>query len=159
MLKLEFRVTSYELLVTSWKLKSTSWNSKLRVQIHNCKFTTHDLRVWIHNFQDQIHESRVQIHELRVQIHELRAQIKNTKRDSVSAYVHMSFDMPSPFTQLYAFWMLPPSSKELRTYLINSPLETIDLGIHWNINIRKNEIFCAKLNGSVGWKKHLGEEH
>ena len=152
MLKLEFRVTSYELLVTSWKLKSTSWNSKLRVQIHNCKFTTHDLRVWIHNFQDQIHESRVQIHELR-------AQIKNTKRDSVSAYVHMSFDMPSPFTQLYAFWMLPPSSKELRTYLINSPLETIDLSIHWNINIRKNEIFCAKLNGSVGWKKHLGEEH
>ena len=152
MLKLEFRVTRNELLVTSWKLKSTSWNSKLRVQIHNCKFTTHDLRVWIHNFQDQIHESRVQIHELR-------AQIKNTKRDSVSAYVHMSFDMPSPFTQLYAFWMLPPSSKELRTYLINSPLEGIDLSIHWNINIRKNEIFCAKLNGSVGWKKHLGEEH
>ena len=137
MLKLEFRVTSYELLVTSWKLKSTSWNSKLRVQIHNCKFTTHDLRVWIHNFQDQIHESRVQIHELR-------AQMKNTKRDSVSTYVHMSFDMSSPFTQLYAFWMLPSSSKELRTYLITSPLETIDLSIHWNINIRKNEIFLCK---------------
>ena len=29
---------------------------------------------------------------------------KNMKRDSVSAYLDMRYDTPSPYMQLYAFW-------------------------------------------------------
>ena len=31
--------------------------------------------------------------------------------------------------------------------------------IHLNINIRKNKFIYKKINGSVGWNKHLGEQH
>ena len=46
---------------------------------------------------------------------------KNMKRDvSVSAYVHISHDTPSPCTKLYVFWVTSPSpsSCQLCTYLI-----------------------------------------
>ena len=52
---------------------------------------------------------------------------KNMKRNSVSAYVHMRRDTPSPCTHLYAFWItnrpLPPlpSTHQLRMYLIGCP--------------------------------------
>ena len=41
------------------------------------------------------------------------------KWDSVSAYVHMSRDIPSPYMRLYAFWMDDPH--QLPTHLIDGP--------------------------------------
>ena len=49
------------------------------------------------------------------------------KTDSVSAYVHMRRDSPSPYMQLYLFWMtrppppLPQSTHQLRTHLTGGP--------------------------------------
>ena len=57
------------------------------------------------------------------------------KRDSVSAYVHMRRDTPSPFTLYAASRILDEHSKQL-------------------IYLWKN-----KWNGIVGWKKRLGEQH
>ena len=46
---------------------------------------------------------------------------QNIETDSVSAYVHMRCDTPSPYMQLYAFWMTPQSPHQLRTHLIDGP--------------------------------------
>ena len=43
------------------------------------------------------------------------------KRESVLAYVHMRRDNPSPYMQIYAFWMTRQSPLQLRTHLINGP--------------------------------------
>ena len=44
------------------------------------------------------------------------------KRDSVSAYVKMRRDTPFPYTQLYAFWMIPPNPPhQLCTHSIDGP--------------------------------------
>ena len=44
------------------------------------------------------------------------------KRDSTNAYVHTRLDTPSPFTQLYAYWMTP--FPPLVPYVLNGwPLE------------------------------------
>ena len=88
---------------------------------------------------------------------------KNLKRDSVSAYVHMMRNTP-----LYAAVRIldeSPIPHQLRTYLIDSPflnqkhIKTFEYRIHWNINIRKNKFLYEKINGSVGWNKHSGEQH
>ena len=43
------------------------------------------------------------------------------KRDSASAYLHISLDTLSPCAQLYAFWIKP--SPQLRMYLMDGPLD------------------------------------
>ena len=43
------------------------------------------------------------------------------KRDSVSVYKHIRRDTSSPYTQVQAFWMTPPSPHQLRTYLSDDP--------------------------------------
>ena len=87
------------------------------------------------------------------------------KMNSVSAYVHMACDNPSPYTQLYVFWMTsPPFPHQLRTYLTDGPfpnqkhIKTFEYRIHWNINIRKNKFLYEKINISVRWNQHLGEQ-
>ena len=40
-------------------------------------------------------------------------------RDGVSAFLRMRRDTPFPWKQLYVFWMIPPSSHQLRTYFID----------------------------------------
>ena len=56
-----------------------------------------------------------------------KSAAKNMKRDSISAYIHMRRDTPSPYTQLNAFWMTPPPpprppvQHQLHTHLIDDP--------------------------------------
>ena len=77
------------------------------------------------------------------------------KRDSVSKYVYMRREIPSPCTQLHSFWMTarPPTSC-VRTLLI-APISTkkhikiFEYRNHWNINIRKNKFLYQKINDSV----------
>ena len=80
---------------------------------------------------------------------------------SASAHVHTRRDTPflPPVRSCTRFgW--PPSLQQLCTYLINDPFlnqktyKDCEYRIHWNINIRKNQFLCKKINDSVGWNKH-----
>ena len=76
------------------------------------------------------------------------------KRDSVSAYVHIRRDTPSPCTQLYALW--------INGHFLNQKkkrIQTFEYRIYWNINIQKNKFLYEKINGCVGWNKNSGEQH
>ena len=69
------------------------------------------------------------------------------------------------FFILYTFWMIPTIPHHLCTNLIHASfstrkyIKTFEYRIHWNINIRKNKFLYEKINGSVGWNKHSGEQH
>ena len=47
----------------------------------------------------------------------------------------------------------------MASYSIKKDIKTFEYLIHWNINNRKNIFFAKKINGSVGWNKHSGEQH
>ena len=38
-------------------------------------------------------------------------------------------------------------------------IKTFEYRIHWNINIRKNQFLYEKIDASVRWNKHSGEQH
>ena len=57
------------------------------------------------------------------------------KRDSVSAYVHMSHEISSPCTQLHGFWMTP-SPDQLRTNLSDYVEGTLELRLEVNILLK-----------------------
>ena len=52
------------------------------------------------------------------------------KRDSTNAYVHTRLDTPSPFTQLYAYWMTP-FLPQFCTYLMDGPLKKDTLILYY----------------------------
>ena len=67
------------------------------------------------------------------------------------ALVHILDDLP-PFPQLRTHLMdglFINQKKEIRTF---------EYRIHWDIIIRK-KILYEKVNGSVGWNKHSGEQY
>ena len=86
---------------------------------------------------------------------------KNIKRDSVSAYVHMRRDTPFP---LYPPVHILEPSIPLVKYIINS---TYILNQKTNKKIQilyslkyklSKKIPYQKINGSVEWNKHSGEQ-
>ena len=56
------------------------------------------------------------------------------KRDSVSVYLHMRHDSPSPYMQIYTFWMTPPIPQPVAYALNQRPLsQPKNIQIHLNI--------------------------
>ena len=77
---------------------------------------------------------------------------------------NMRCDIPSHCKQLYVFWMTPPQTPQVRTYLMaplstKKHIKTFEHRIHWNINIPKNKFVYEKKNGLLGWNKHSEEHH
>ena len=88
------------------------------------------------------------------------------KRDSVSAYVHKKCDTPLPLHICKHFGWLPYIP--LVTYILGwiayfsskRQISTFEYCIHWNINIqKKKKILYEKINDSVVWNKHSGEQY
>ena len=83
------------------------------------------------------------------------------KRDSVSAYEHMTCDTFSHCMQLYVFWMtlphyiLPPVAYVLNSWPLFQLKTHKDIRISYSLKYKHSK----KLNGNVGWNKHSGEQH
>ena len=50
----------------------------------------------------------------------------------------------------------PMHKKYSTTFVWGHPFGTFTYRIHWNIN---KKILYKKINGKIGWNKHLGEQY
>ena len=56
--------------------------------------------------------------------------------------------------------MITASSENgMRKYQLWKKRPTFEYRVQWNIIIRKNKFLYEKINDSVGWNKHSGEQH
>ena len=87
------------------------------------------------------------------------------KRDSVSVYVHMRRDTPSPLPMYADAGATLPSPHKLRTYLLDglflNQKAYKNIWISYSLKYTHSEKYISlrKINGGVGWNKHSGEQH
>ena len=83
----------------------------------------------------------------------------------VRMYLMTDFSTPSPCTHLYKFWVTPLHFQScvctswMAYFSTKTRGRTFEYRIHWKINIQKKKNIYGKINGSVGWNKHSGEQY